>query len=316
MKHQLLISLSSLLVLAAGCKNKYAEDGDGSAQADKAVEKTAAAQAESAEVAPEPKKEAPQPEPKKDTIPAPNDVAAPPANAEKSPSGLAWVVLKKGTGDKSPGPTDKVTVHYTGWTKDGKMFDSSEVRGRSTTFAVNRVIKGWTEALQLMKEGERRRVWIPANLAYGEKPARPGTPAGQLTFDVELLKILSPPETPKDVAAPPAGAKKTASGLAYMELKPGKPDGKTPSASSRVTVHYSGWTKDGKMFDSSITRGNPATFPLSGVIKGWTEGLQLMKEGATYRFWIPGDLAYGEKPRRPGAPSGQLTFDVELLSVE
>src|SRR5690606_15876710 len=117
------------------------------------------------------------------------------------------------------------------------------------------VIKGWTEGLQLMRQGERRRFWIPADLAYGEKPARAGAPAGQLTFDVELLDVLSPPATPADVAAPPATAKKTESGLAYVELKPGKADGKTPTGTSRVTVHYTGWTKDGKMFDSSMTRG-------------------------------------------------------------
>jgi peptidylprolyl isomerase len=70
------------------------------------------------------------------------------------------------------------------------------------------------------------------------------------------------------------------------------------------------------MFDSSVERGQPATFPLGGVIKGWTEGLQLMKKGAKYRFWIPGELAYGNEPKRPGAPSGQLTFDVELIDFQ
>ncbi len=118
------------------------------------------------------------------------------------------------------------------------------------------------------------------------------------------------------MASPPADAKKTASGLAYKQLSPGKPDGKSPTKDSRVTVHYTGWTKDGKMFDSSLTKGRPATFSAGRVIKGWTEGLQLMKEGSKYRFWIPADLAYGKKPKRPGAPAGQLTFDVELLKVK
>ena len=80
-------------------------------------------------------------------------------------------------------------------------------------------------------------------------------------------------------------------------------------------MHYSGWTTDGKLFDSSVMRGQPATFPLSGVIKGWTEGVQLMQVGEQTRFWIPGDLAYGDKPRRPGAPAGQLVFDIELLEI-
>lgn len=122
------------------------------------------------------------------------------------------------------------------------------------------------------------------------------------------------PPVPNDVKAPPASAKKTASGLAYRLLKPG--GGKdSPKATDRVTVNYSGWTTDGKMFDSSVTRGQPATFPLNGVIKGWTEGLQLMKVGDKMRFWIPGDLAYGDKPQRPGAPAGTLVFDVDLLGI-
>jgi FKBP-type peptidyl-prolyl cis-trans isomerase len=249
--------------------------------------------------------------PEKPGLPAPSDVATPPADASKTASGLITKVLTAGKGKDHPGPADKVTVHYTGWTKDGKMFDSSVVRGKPATFGVNGVIKGWTEGLQLMVEGEKRRFWIPGNLAYGEKSVG-GRPAGQLTFDVELISFKG---APKDVAAPPATAKKTSSGLAYTVLKPGT--GKSPKATSTVKVHYSGWTKEGRMFDSSED-GEPVSFPLDQVIKGWTEGVQLMKEGARYRFWIPGSLAYGDEPNpmRPGAPFGQLTFDVELLAVE
>ncbi len=79
-------------------------------------------------------------------------------------------------------------------------------------------------------------------------------------------------------------------------------------------MHYTGWTTAGKMFDSSVLRGQPATFPLNRVIKGWTEGVQLMVEGEKTRFWIPAELAYGTNPR-PGAPSGMLVFDVELLKI-
>ena len=129
-----------------------------------------------------------------------------------------------------------------------------------------------------MVEGEKRRFWIPAGLAYGETPSGPGAPAGMLVFDVELLGIDKAPEPPEDVAAAPKSAKKTKSGLAYRVLKKGK--GKEhPKAASTVEVHYTGWTTDGKMFDSSVTRGQPATFPLGGVIPGWTEGVQLMVGG-------------------------------------
>ena len=105
------------------------------------------------------------------------------------------------------------------------------------------------------------------------------------------------------------------SGLQYLVLKEG--NGKIPKATDNVVCHYEGMLVDGTMFDSSIQRGEPATFPLNGVIAGWTEGLQLMKEGAKYRFFIPYQLGYGE--RGAGAsipPFATLVFDVELIEVK
>ncbi|MDP4878644.1 MAG: FKBP-type peptidyl-prolyl cis-trans isomerase [Opitutales bacterium] len=87
-----------------------------------------------------------------------------------------------------------------------------------------------------------------------------------------------------------------------------------PTKDDMVTVHYSGWTTDGQLFDSSVARGEPASFGLFQVIAGWTEGVQLMVEGETRRFWIPGKLAYGEKPQG-GAPGGTLVFDVQLIKI-
>jgi FKBP-type peptidyl-prolyl cis-trans isomerase len=363
------------------------------------------------------------PAPAEPTMPAaPEDVKAPPADSVKTASGLASKVLTAGTGTVKPGPTDTVSVHYSGWTTDGKMFDSSVQRGQPASFPLNGVIKGWTEGLQLMVEGEKRRFWIPADLAYGENPEG-GRPGGMLVFDVELLDIKEvakipddvektaggvayqviskgdgasptgtdvmtlhmsvatmdgqtlqdtrqgpqapsvpldklppalaeilgamkpgekrrcwlpepnapgahvvaevelisfkqappPPPVPEDVAAVPEGAEKTASGLASKVLKAGEGKDK-PAATDTVKVHYSGWTTDGKMFDSSVTRGEPAQFPLNGVIKGWTEGLQLMVVGEKRRFWIPADLGYGENPGG-GRPGGMLVFDVELLEI-
>jgi FKBP-type peptidyl-prolyl cis-trans isomerase len=251
-------------------------------------------------------------------LPAPADVAAAPADAEKTASGLASKVVQQGTGKEHPGPEDTVKVHYTGWMTDGKMFDSSVMRGQPAEFPLDHVIKGWTEGVQLMVEGEKRRFWIPGDLAYGEVARRPGGPHGMLVFDVELLGIKKAPPAPKvpeDVAAVPKNAKKTESGLAYRVLTKGK--GKEhPTASSTVKVHYTGWTTDGKRFDSSVVRGQPAEFPLNGVIKGWTEGVQLMVEGEKTRFWIPGKMAYGDEPGPPGRPFGMLVFDVELLEIK
>jgi peptidylprolyl isomerase len=118
-------------------------------------------------------------------LPAPDDVKAPPKDAKRTSTGLAYKVIKPGTGKTHPTSTQEVTVHYTGWTTDGKMFDSSVGRGAPATFPLNRVIKGWTEGVALMVEGEKTRFWIPEPLAYrGER-----APFGMLVFDVELLKI-------------------------------------------------------------------------------------------------------------------------------
>ncbi len=369
-----------------------------------------------------PAADAAQPENKMPETPA--DVAAAPADAVKTKTGLASKVLNAGTGDKKPTAADTVTVHYSGWTTDGKMFDSSVKRGEPASFPLGQVIAGWTEGLQLMVVGEKRRFWIPEELAYGPVVAGSGRPGGMLCFDVELLGIKeapkppadtkktaggiaykitkegagekpaadqvitfhftaktmegevvqdsrkeaspptvpmdklpkelsevfadmkvgeqrtcwlpepqapggfivadielvaskaapAPPEVPKDVAAAPADAVKTASGIAHKLLTEGKGKDK-PKATDTVKVHYSGWTTDGKMFDSSITRGEPASFALDGVIKGWTEGVQLMVVGEKRRFWIPEGLAYGPAVPGSGRPGGMLVFDIELLEI-
>ena len=242
-------------------------------------------------------------------IPAPDDVAKPAPDAVTTASGLASRVLQRGNGTAKPAATDLVTVHYTGWTTDGRMFDSSLTNNAPATFPLNKVIKGWGEGVQLMVVGEKRRFWIPQALAYN---GMPGRPAGLLVFDVELLAIKpSPGVPPPDVAAPPAEAKRTASGLAYKSLSPGK-GGPHPTERSQVTVHYTGWTTDGKMFDTSVEKGQPITFGLGDVIEGWTEGVQLMTVGEKMRFWIPERLAYkGERP-----PRGMLVFDVELIAIK
>jgi FKBP-type peptidyl-prolyl cis-trans isomerase len=93
-------------------------------------------------------------------------------------------------------------------------------------------------------------------------------------------------------------------------------EGRSPQASDTVTVHYAGWTTDGKLFDSSYTRGEPATFPLGRVIGGWTEGLQLMREGGSSRFVIPPELAYGARGAPPKiGPNATLVFQVELIRI-
>ena len=97
-----------------------------------------------------------------------------------------YKVLRPGTGIRNPRPGDKVLVHYSGWTTNGRLFDSSIAKGEPMTMGLDEVIKGWSEGLQLMVEGERTRLWIPQDLAY---KGEPGNPRGMLVFDVELIKI-------------------------------------------------------------------------------------------------------------------------------
>jgi peptidylprolyl isomerase len=126
-------------------------------------------------------------EPDSGVIPAPADVAAPPANAITTASGLTYKVLTVGLGNSRPTLKSTVKVHYTGWTIDGKMFETS-TGGDPATFKLTDVIPGWIEVLQLMVAGQKSRVWIPGKLAYDNDP-RPDVPKGMLVFDLELIDV-------------------------------------------------------------------------------------------------------------------------------
>ncbi len=110
------------------------------------------------------------------------------------------------------------------------------------------------------------------------------------------------------------GVVTTESGLQYKVVKQG--EGPIPTSDDKVTVHYKGTLIDGEEFDSSYKRGQPASFGVTGVIKGWTEALQLMPVGSKWELYIPSNLAYGNSPRGPGGPNSALVFEVELLGIE
>jgi peptidylprolyl isomerase len=241
------------------------------------------------------------------SVPAPPDVAQPPADAQRHSSGLITRVLEPGAGSEHPRRYDQVRVQYVGWKRDGVMFDA-----RAAQVRVVDLIPGWAEAVELMVPGEKRRLWIPKNLAYGDA-APPKLPAGDLTFDVTLLEVLPRPQPPMDLHAPPKTARRTKSGLAFVVLKRGK-DARRPGAGDRVRLEYSGWLPDGKLFDSTLVRKKTAELAVSSGIAGFTEGVQLMHVGETALFWFPANLAYGDKPLH-GLPRGMLVFEIELLSI-
>jgi len=261
----------------------------------------------------------------------------------RTASGIYYVIDKKGNG-KHATAADKVKVHYKGYKLDGSTFDSSYDRGQPIEFPLSGVIKGWTEGIPLFEEGGKGTLLIPSSLAYGQN-APPGSTIKAnevLLFDVELIKINPEPEVveaPSPVKAAPAAeeanspdpstqdqliqdfikknnlnAQKTASGLYYVIDKKG--NGKHATAADQVKVHYKGTLLDGTKFDSSYDRNEPITFPLSGVIRGWTEGIPLFEEGGKGKLIIPSALGYG--PNGAGGviqPNEILVFDVELLQI-
>lgn len=255
-------------------------------------------------------------------IVAPADVAAPPGSAQVTASGLAMNVLKPGTDTDHPAANDCVTVSFKAWKRDGTLFSTSTTMNDSDLLCLNAAIVGVSVALKGMTVGEKRRLWIPADLTFkpehhhGEKrPEDEDPPHYDLTFDLELLSILKAPPAPADLKQHPATAVRTPSGLAYQVLKSGAGT-MHPSATSTVTVHVSAWQNDGRLFESTVLTNHPARVSLATAPEGWREALCTMVAGEKTRFWIPAALAFGEEPANSFDPKGDLVYEIELLSVQ
>jgi FKBP-type peptidyl-prolyl cis-trans isomerase len=246
--------------------------------------------------------------------PVPPDVAKPPAKAKTSRAGVTSLVIDSGGGSARPSVEDEVVVIFTAWTADGAMLDTTtwDYGASGRTWTVRYFNQGLVDAITDMVAGEKRRLWVPLKLTEYNDGSGDDE---RITYDVELVEVHQkqpPPKTPSDVKKPPKSAKKTKAGVAYRFLARGAKGKPRPGPRDRVKVHYSGWTTDGKLIDSSVTRGEPSVFPLDAVMVGWTDVIQVMSPGDKLRAWIPGELAYDG---RPAGPQGMLVYDIELLEI-
>ncbi len=245
---------------------------------------------------------------------------------QSTESGIYYQILKKGEEGRAPGLSDIITAHYHGHYMEGKVFDSSKDRGKPLEFKLDRVIKGWQEAIPLLRKGGKGTFFIPSELAYGKKGY--GTmidPNKILVFDIELIEYYDQSEAgtrqaridqkkiTKYLEASHLQMQSTESGIYYRIEEPGSGE-RHPGPDDHVKAHYKGTLLDGTVFDSSYDRGKPLEFKLSGVIKGWREAIALLKKGGKGTFIIPSELAYG--PKGAGGaipPNSVLIFEIALL---
>lgn len=233
-------------------------------------------------------------------------------------SGLKYVILKHNGTGKKPKTGDKVSVHYRGYLADKTEFDNSFKRGQPFEFELGRgrVIPGWEEGIALLNEGDSALLIIPAALGYGSRAIGAIPANSTLYFEVELVAIKEPVTVHP---YPYQGKEKhtTPSGLEYYVIKEGT--GKQAYKGATVKVHYTGYLLDGKIFDSSVLREEPLEFQVGVgmVIKGWDEGISMMKVGSMYRFIIPPALGYGSQEIAGAIPANStLIFDCELVDVK
>jgi FKBP-type peptidyl-prolyl cis-trans isomerase len=256
-------------------------------------------------------------------FPAPADVAEPVAGAKQFGGGLATEVLRAGSGITHPMGNDCAEVRFIAWKRDGSLAAASGPHGESAVECLSVAITGIAVALASMVTGEKRRVWVPAEFSginhvahhAGHIMHLDDTPRTDLTFDLELIRILPAPPTPQNLSKPPRTAVHLPSGVVIQMLKRGIGNGH-PAVNSRVKVNYTGWTADGKVFESTVMSQHLATFLLGTALPGWREALQQMSSGEKARLWIPAELAYGDHPANHSFPAGPLVYDLELIEFQ
>jgi peptidylprolyl isomerase len=244
---------------------------------------------------------------------------------QTTPSGLQYVVISRGpAGGAQPAQTDYVSVHYEGRRTTGETFDSSYERGMPAEFRLDQVIPGWTEGVQLMREGDEFLFFIPNALAYGNRDVGPVIRAGDnLLFHVALLGVSQPPSA--DAAAwetyfpwkpDHPDVRRTGSGLEYVILESGPAAIAPPQPEEFVAVNFEArLAASGEIVGSTFEMGQPEVFPAGAVIPGWSEALSLMRPGDRWMLFVPADLAFGDEGGGPIPPGADIVFEYELLDI-
>ena len=229
-------------------------------------------------------------------------------------SGVKYWDVKKGNGPSPLGRTPTMKLRYTGWLDNGTVFGSTEERKEEYTYTrMDMVVPGLREGLRTMKVGGVRWIQIPPELGFGDagNPPKVG-PEETLIFRMELFQVIQPAHF---VAVSGVEPLVTASGLRYWDIEVG--EGDSPGPTSTVMIHYNGWAGDGRMFDSTVERGEALTVRLNRVVKGLQEGIRSMKVGGVRWMELPPELGFGDEghPDYEIHPGEKLFFEVRLMGV-
>lgn len=239
--------------------------------------------------------------------PSAQDLAAPPASAQKLPSGISTQLLRAGSGKISPRPQDWIAFFAIGRRTDGTVVQNTFATPEPIKMQMSRLIPAWQTAFAAMVAGEQRRFWFPAELA----PKNPQTGVQEaIVFDLELASVLKMADPPTSLKAPDPKAKQVGLGTFALTVKAGKPGAKATRQDAAL-VNFTVWNDQGQTLSTSELNGRPALFPLDRVMTAFADCVEGMALGEVRRCWISAARNEGF----PNAPTGALIFELELLSL-
>ena len=238
---------------------------------------------------------------KQEQIPPPFDIKTPPADAVRRPSGLIYKIMVKNDAGTAAKRNDIVLINYTGWRQTtGETFYSNRTMGKPMPLNLSTSAPGFTEAMQLVKKGEKAMLWIPPSIGTrGTLP--PQANADTLVYEVEVVDIKPAPEIPTDLKEPAANAQSLKSGVKYVVLRPGTGKEKARSFDT-ISYHSTSWDSDGRQLESTEMRGRPAKlqpFRQSAILE---EVLTSLTVGERVRLWADTEKVLPTAKNTPGAP--------------